>query len=264
MKLILLSRSEVAEVHNVLAVPTEECCRWMRATGLLHSESPGGEGRRSRGRRRAVLRAGGEGAAERRHGDRNWVTAWRGCGQKVREMRLRPLKDSEEQDMPLVCACNVCVFWGGKGCVHARMPAHMQAPVPPAPTRRIGPWHSSQMNKRPCHGDQAAHPAEGLPRGPLSTYPSPWNPRNSKSRFHLTHESVKYNLNCHKAIYGLYFSHLLWIFIHFAAEILMCLRTECCSGHTGVIINAVECGPNHPSKIWKVMNFETCGPKGFR
>lgn len=121
MKLILLSRSEVAEVHNVLAVPTEECCRWMRATGLLHSESPGGEGRRSRGRRRAVLRAGGEGAAERRDGDRNWVTAWCGCGQKVREMRLRPLKDSEEQDMPLVCACNVCVFLGGgrAACTHA-------------------------------------------------------------------------------------------------------------------------------------------------
>lgn len=126
MKLILLSRSEVAEVHNVLAVPTEECCRWMRATGLLHSGSRGGEGRRSRGRRRAVLRAGGEGAAERRDGDRNWVAAWCGCGQKFREMRLRPLKDSEEQDMPLVCACNVCVFWGREGlralthaCAHA-------------------------------------------------------------------------------------------------------------------------------------------------
>lgn len=54
--------------------------------------------------------------------------------------------------------------------------------------------------------------------------------------FYLTCQSVKHNLNCQEAIYGLYFSHLLWKFIHFTVKILMCLHTECCSDPTGVII----------------------------
>lgn len=49
----------------------------------------------------------------------------------------------------------------------------------------------------------------GTSREALCRFPAMKSKKLRKPNFHFTRESVQHNLDGHKAVYGLYFSHLL-------------------------------------------------------
>ena len=180
--------------------------RWKSERG-----EAGGRGRLWEGD--AGIEGGGGGKEGGQGGLSSWVSTWWGCCQEdSRDASEAPSSTQKERETQGLRGSRRARPW----CMYLPAHTHTCTPTPPEPTRRPAfptPSRMSTLWVPMCEG-RAAHPAGGLPRVTCRSPVVLKSKKLQKPSFHLTPESVKHNLNCQEAIYGLYFSHLLRIFIH--------------------------------------------------